>query len=152
MTKTSSGILLASGTVSDMVARILLLLLTLLPFTVTADTEVDNVAMRLTVKPVLCITDKRTPSCDMSFLVSWESGRSGYYCLFNDFGEDPVRCWSDERAGETEDERNVQNNFRYWMTEDDKERWLAAVTVEVLRMDSDDRRRKRRTRHVWDLN
>ena len=29
---------------------------------------------------------------------------------------------------------------------------LAAVTVEVLRMDSDDRRRRRRTRHVWDIN
>ncbi len=106
----------------------------------------------MTVKPVLCIVDKKTPSCRMSFLVLWESDKTGYYCLFNDFGEAPVRCWSDELTGRTEDERIVQNDFQYWMTGDRGEQKLAAVTVEVLRMDSEDRRRKRRTRHVWDLN
>lgn len=88
----------------------------------------------------------------MSFLVLWESVQTGYYCLFNDFGEDPVRCWSDERAGRIEDERVVQTDFQYWMQEDGGELHLAVVTVEVLRMDSDDRRRNRRNRHVWDLN
>jgi hypothetical protein len=29
---------------------------------------------------------------------------------------------------------------------------LAQVDVEVLHLDSDDRRRRRRTRHVWDIN
>jgi hypothetical protein len=38
------------------------------------------------------------------------------------------------------------------MTGTDPEARLAQVDVEVLRMDSDDRRRKRRTRHVWDIN
>jgi hypothetical protein len=117
-----------------------------------ADTDVGDGSMRLIVKPVLCIIDKKTPSCDMSFLVLWESAQSGYYCLYNDFGEAPVRCWNDERAGRTEDERNVQEDFQYWMANDRNEQQLAAVKVEVLRMDSDDRRRKRRTRHVWDLN
>jgi hypothetical protein len=132
--------------------RILLLLFALLPLTAIADTDVVGGSMRLTVKPVLCIIDKKTPSCDMSFLVLWESAQSGYYCLYNDFGEAPVRCWNDERAGRTEDERNVQEDFQYWMANDRNEQQLAAVKVEVLRMDSDDRRRKRRTRHVWDLN
>ena len=106
----------------------------------------------LTVKPVLCITDKRNPSCRMSFLVVWRSLATGYYCLFNDFGDAPVRCWSEEREGRLTDDRTVKTDFSYWMTGADPEARLAQVDVEVLRMDSDDRRRKRRTRHVWDIN
>ncbi len=135
-----------------MITRPLFLLLTLLPLAALAEVNVADREMRLTVKPVLCIVDKKTPSCDMSFLVVWESAQTGYYCLFNDFGEAPVRCWNDERTGRTEDERIVQKDFQYWMTDDRNEPRLAVVKVEVLRMDSDDRRRKRRTRHVWDLN
>ena len=87
----------------------------------------------------------------MSFLVIWQSAESGYYCLYNDFGESPVRCWADERAGEVNDERNVQNGFSYWMTGEDEQSPLAVVAVEVLRMDTGDRRRNRRGRHVWDI-
>lgn len=108
--------------------------------------------MQLAVKPVLCITDKRNPSCEMSFLVIWQSGATGYYCLFNDFGDAPVRCWNEERGGRLTDERTVRSSFSYWMTGTDVAARLAQVDVEVLRMDSDDRRRKRRTRHVWDIN
>jgi hypothetical protein len=46
----------------------------------------------------------------------------------------------------------VQETFNFWMTGADAESRLAEVSVEVLHMDSDDRRRKRRTRHVWDIN
>ena len=108
--------------------------------------------MALTVKPVLCIVDSRNPSCEMSFIVMWQSGSSGYYCLFNDFGDAPVRCWNEEREGQLTDERDVRQGFSFWMTGVDGEVRLAQVDVEVLRMDSDDRRRKRRTRHVWDIN
>ena len=88
----------------------------------------------------------------MSFIVMWQSGSSGYYCLFNDFGDEPLRCWTEEHEGQLTDERSVQQGFSFWMTEFDGEIRLAQVDVEVLRMDSDDRRRKRRTRHVWDIN
>lgn len=145
-------ILQALGSVSDMALRVVILLLTMLPITLLADEDVGDGSLRMTVKPVLCIVDKKTPSCRMSFLVLWESAETGYYCLFNDFGEAPVRCWSDALTGRTEDERVVENDFEYWMTSDLGEHKLAAVTVEVLRMDSEDRRRKRRTRHVWDIN
>jgi hypothetical protein len=104
------------------------------------------------VKPVLCITDSRKPSCDMSFLVVWQSATTGYYCLFNDFDDTPLRCWTADREGGLTDDRTVQENFSFWMTGDDFASRLAQVDVEVLRMDSDDRRRKRRTRHVWDIN
>jgi hypothetical protein len=131
--------------------RLLLLLLLSAPGLGVAETG-DDGAMRLSVKPMLCIIDKRTPSCELAFLVAWESQQDGYYCLFNDFGEAPLRCWSDDREGRLNDERNVSESFNYWMTDDDTENQLAMIAVEVLRMDTDDRRRKRRTRHVWDIN
>lgn len=108
--------------------------------------------VELSVKPILCITDSRNPTCDMTFLVAWESAAVGYYCLFNNFSESPLRCWSQERNGNLTDERTVEQKFSFWMTGDDFASRLAQIDVEVLRMDSDDRRRKRRTRHVWDIN
>lgn len=130
--------------------RYITLLALLLPALALADETTDDVT--LTVKPLLCVTDKRNPSCDMSFLVVWQSSSTGYYCIFNDFAEDPVRCWTEERTGQVNDDRNVRQNFSYWITGGDLASRLAEVKVEVLRMDSDDRRRRRRTRHVWDIN
>lgn len=122
------------------------LLLFLLPAFATADET-----MQLKVRPVLCIIDERTPSCQMSFLVLWQSAETGYYCLYNDFGQAPLRCWTEQRSGELSDERSVNSEFSYWMAANDNESPLAVVVVEVLRMDTDDRRRKRRSRHVWDI-
>jgi len=131
--------------------RLLITLALLLPSLALAEDQAGD-DMRLTIKPVLCVTDNRNPSCDMSFLVLWQSGETGYYCLFNDLTEGPVRCWSEEQAGQLNDDRIVRQNFSFWMTGSDPDSRLAEVAVEVLRMDSDDRRRKRRTRHVWDIN
>ena len=131
--------------------RLLVTLALLLPALAVAEDQASN-DMHLTVKPVLCITDNRNPSCEMSFLVVWQSDNTGYYCLFNDFIEAPARCWSEERSGQLSDDRIVSESFSYWMTSSDPDNRLAEVTVEVLRMDSDDRRRRRRTRHVWDIN
>ena len=131
--------------------RVLVTVALLLPaLALTQEPAADD--MRLTVKPVLCITDNRNPSCEMSFLVIWESGETGYYCLLSDLAEAPVRCWSEDREGQLSDDRIVEETFRYWMSGSDPDSRLAEVTVEVLRMDSDDRRRRRRTRHVWDIN
>lgn len=130
---------------------IALLLLVLMPVPVFAESPGDH-EMVLSVKPVLCITDKRTPSCHTAFLVAWQSNLHGYYCLFNDFTKAPLQCWSDDRDGELNDERTVDESFSYWMTGDDSGVKLAVAAVEVLRLDSSDRRRKRRTRHVWDFN
>lgn len=117
-----------------------------------ADTDdpIDHV-VQLKVTPILCITDERTPSCQISFLVVWQSEQTGYYCLYSDFEESALRCWTEKRSGELNDERTVQTDFSYWMTGKDDESLLAMVAVEVLRMDSDDRRRNRRSRHVWDI-
>lgn len=117
--------------------------------TVAHAQSADPPTFDLTVKPLLCIIDERTPQCEMAFLVQWQSSRFGDYCLFNDFAPAPLKCWSGQRSGEVTEQRIVSNEFRYWMADDASE--LAAVTVEVLRVDDDDRRRRRRSRHVWDL-
>ena len=127
-----------------------LLAVSLLVLAVMPAAQADD--MILSVKPLLCITDSRNPVCEMSFLVVWESDERGYYCLFNDYTEAPVRCWNEERQGQLTDDRTVRESFSFWMTGTDAANRLAEVSVEVLRMDSDDRRRKRRTRHVWDIN
>ena len=132
----------ASRSGFDVMKHILIFSLLLFPALAMADSDTES-GMRLSVKPVLCITDQRTPKCDMSFLLIWQSGTSGYYCLFSDFGDPPMRCWN---------ERLVESTFSYWMTSDDHVQRLAEIKIEVLRMDSNDRRRKRRTRHVWDIN
>lgn len=131
--------------------RLLALLALITAGLATADEAADD-TVALKVKPVLCITDSRNPSCDVAFLVIWESADTGYYCLFNDLQESSLRCWQEDREGELVDERTVDENFSFWMTGEDFARRLAQVDVEVLRMDSDDRRRRRRTRHVWDIN
>jgi hypothetical protein len=131
--------------------RLLVILALLLPAFAVAEESSDD-DMRLTVKPLLCITDNRNPSCDMSFLIVWQSIAAGYYCLFSDFTDVPMRCWNDERSGQLDDDRTVTQNFSYWMTGTNEGARLAEVNVEVLRLDSDDRRRRRRNRHVWDIN
>ena len=131
--------------------RLLVIFALLLPALAVAE-ESNSDDMLMTVKPLLCITDNRNPSCDMSFLVVWQSITTGYYCLFSDFTDAPMRCWNEERSGQLDDDRTVTQNFSYWMTGTNKGARLAEVTVEVLRLDSDDRRRRRRNRHVWDIN
>lgn len=131
--------------------RALLVLAFLLPASVVAEESLGD-DVELTVKPTLCITDKRNATCDMVFHIVWESIDKGYYCLFNDFEESSLRCWQEEREGELIDQRTIDQDFSFWMTGDDIASRLAQVDVEVLRMDSDDRRRRRRTRHVWDIN
>lgn len=128
----------------------LLLLPFLLPLTTPATGD-EPETPEITVRPLLCIVDQRTPVCEMVFHVSWRSEERGYYCVLSNLEEAPLRCWSEQRAGQLRDRRSVAEDFSYMINEGDGEPPLDTVTVEVVRMDSDDRRRRRRTRHVWDL-
>lgn len=111
----------------------------------------DFPALDLDVKPVLCIIDRSTPVCDLDFLVLWKSEETGDFCLFTDLDPEPLTCWQDRASGEHTDNRAVSNGFRYWMTPEGVDTELATVTIEVLRVDADDRRHRRRSRHVWDV-
>jgi hypothetical protein len=131
-------------------ARLLGSLLLLLPLAAAADGGGDG-ETSLTVKPLLCIVDQRTPSCDLRFLIRWQGSETGYYCVNSDLDSAPLRCWEEARSGRHEDDREVAATFRYWLNRGDDQPELASATVEVLRKDSDDRRRRRRTKYVWDL-
>lgn len=125
--------------------RLALVLLIALPLAAIA----DEPPVTLTVKPLLCIVDQRTPSCEMRFAIYWQSEQTGYYCVLTELEVAPLRCWNEARAGDLDDERTVDESFSYELSDGDAP--LAAARVEVLRKDSDDRRRQRRTRHVWDV-
>lgn len=116
-----------------------------------AEDRATTEQVRLDVRPVLCILDARTPACDMAFLVVWESEVEASYCLFSHFAAGAIRCWQQAAAGRHEERRLVERTFQYWLAAGGAGEPLAAVTVEVMTTETTDRRRKRRTRHVWDI-
>ena len=64
---------------------------------------------------------------------------------------EPVHCWSPALSGVVLQEREVSEEFVYWLGTPGGADHLSEVKVSVLRVDSPDRRRERRTRHVWDV-
>ena len=105
----------------------------------------------LSVKPLLCIVDERAPACDIEFDIAWRALAQGYYCVRADVDDNALRCWREASEGDTTDERRVTESFVYRLEAGERAEALVTATVEVLEKDSDDRRRRRRTRHVWDL-
>jgi hypothetical protein len=106
---------------------------------------------KLTARPVLCVLDKDATSCKMTFDVRWKSVLAGDYCLNESFLTAPLRCWAAVRGGEHKIEREVSEEFQFWLGNPEGTERLAEVKVSVLRVGSADRRRERRTRHVWDV-
>ena len=111
----------------------------------------QDLRVTLSVKPMLCITDSREESCALSILVSWRSNRAGSFCLHNDFSTEPLRCWETAAAGMIVEERVVQDTFRYWLTGNASDTRVAEATLDVMSAASEDRRRQRQRRHVWDI-
>lgn len=107
--------------------------------------------LKLAVKPVLCVLDKNATSCKMSFDIRWKSVLAGDYCLNDSFLSAPLRCWASAKAGQERVQREVGEDFQFWLGSPDDVAHLAEVKVSVLRVGSADRRRERRTRHVWDV-
>jgi hypothetical protein len=111
----------------------------------------QDLRVTLSVKPMLCITDTREESCELSILVSWRSNRAGSFCLHNDLSNEPLRCWQTAETGMLVEERVVQDTFSYWLTSDASDARVAEATLDVMTAATDDRRRQRQRRHVWDI-
>lgn len=105
----------------------------------------------LTVKPSLCITDKREDHCALEIVVAWRSSEPGDYCLYSEMQDEPLRCWTLAKDGTLVDERSVTESFRYWITADDSTARLAEASLDVMTADNEDRRRQRPRRHVWNI-
>lgn len=111
----------------------------------------DEATMQLSVRPKLCVADSRNRACDMSLTVTWESLNRGYFCLYNEFQGAALICWNDDASGSFAEDRSVAESFNYWMAGRNVEIRLAEAEVEVLYLDSSDRRRNRRRRHAWSV-
>jgi hypothetical protein len=122
--------------------------------------------VKLVIKPLLCVIDKNATTCAVTFDIRWKSVQPGEYCLNDSVQATPLQCWPRALAGEMKQQREFAEGFRYWMTLPAAGaspgpaspaapaaggQRLSEVKIEVLRMGSNDRRRERRTRHVWDV-
>jgi hypothetical protein len=116
-----------------------------------AASAADPAPVRLTVKPLLCVIDKDEAACTINFDVRWKSAREAEYCLNDSARPSPLRCWPRAASGEHTQERIVTEDFVFWLSPPAGTERVAEAKVEVLRVGSDDRRRERRTRHVWDV-
>jgi hypothetical protein len=110
-----------------------------------------DLPVTLVVKPLLCVLDKGATSCVMTFDVRWKSILAAEYCLNDGKQPAPLRCWASARDGGMQQQRQVSEEFVYWLTQPAGVERLAEVKISVLRVDSADRRRERRARHVWDV-
>ena len=106
--------------------------------------------VHLFVKPVLCVLDHGATSCAMTFDIHWKSDASTDVCL-NDGASKPLRCWTAANSGQDSQERAVAEDFAFWLSNPAGTTRLTEVKISVLRVDSADRRRERRARHVWDV-
>jgi Protein of unknown function (DUF3019) len=114
-------------------------------------TAADPLPVRLSVKPLLCVIDKDAAACTISFDVRWKSTLPAEYCLNDSARPTPLRCWPRVDSGEHTQERTVSEDFVFWLSPPTGTERVAEAKIEVLRVGSDDRRRERRTRHVWDV-
>ena len=118
---------------------------------ITVHAQAQDLPVMLRVKPQLCITDRREQDCETTFLVQWESNHIGNYCLNDDFSALPLHCWEQKSSGHFDEERVVTRSFIYRLTMPGREQPLAEVKVELMTIDSPDRRRRRRNRHAWSI-
>lgn len=107
--------------------------------------------VKLVIKPLLCVIDKEGASCAVTFDIRWKSAQPAEYCLSDSVQPTPLRCWPVATAGQLRQERVFSEDFRYWLAPPAGGERLSEVKIEVLRLGSDDRRRERRARHVWDV-
>jgi len=107
--------------------------------------------VKLVVKPLLCVIDKGATDCTVTFDVRWKSAQPEEYCLSDSVQTTPLRCWPRALAGALQQERVFGEDFLYWLATPAGTEKLSPVKIEVLRVGSTDRRRERRTRHVWDV-
>ena len=111
----------------------------------------DPLPVKLVVKPLLCVIDKNETACTINFDVRWKSVLAAEYCLNDSARPTPLRCWPRSDSGEHTQERVVSEEFVFWLSPVTGTERVAEAKIEVLRVGSEDRRRERRARHVWDV-
>lgn len=111
----------------------------------------DPAAVNFVVKPLLCVIDRNATGCSMSFDIRWNSAAESELCLNDSASRTPLRCWTRALSGAHAQQREVNEEFFFWLATPGSAERVAEVKIEVLRVGSTDRRRERRSRHVWDV-
>jgi hypothetical protein len=107
-------------------------------------------AAQLIVKPLLCVLDRPATSCAMTFDIRWRSVLAAAYCLHDSAQPEPLQCWASALTGAFTRQREVSEDFSFSLRIPGGDA-VTEVKISVLRVDSNDRRRERRSRHVWDV-
>ncbi len=110
----------------------------------------ESAPVQLIIKPLLCVLDRQATTCTMTFDIRWRSLLAGAYCLHDSAEPAPLYCWASAISGALTRQREVSEDFVYLLKESGGGR-ASEVKISVLRVDSTDRRRDRRSRHVWDV-
>lgn len=111
----------------------------------------DPVPPWITVTPSLCITDARTDACDLRLEIRWEAVAIDLHCVRGQGDETTLQCWTAALDGETAVRRVISEPLEIRLEAGQDATVVAATLVDVLSKDVGDRRRRRRTRYVWDV-
>jgi hypothetical protein len=114
-------------------------------------TAQEPAPVKLVIKPLLCVLEKTATTCSVTFDISWKSVQPADYCLGDTVNPDPLRCWQRSVTGDMKHERSFSEDFAFWLAPPAGTARISEVKIEILRVGSTDRRRERRTRHVWDV-
>jgi hypothetical protein len=111
----------------------------------------DPPPVKLVIKPLLCVIDKSASTCAITFDIRWKSVQPSDYCLGDSVTATPLHCWQRAVTGTMKHERRFSEDFAFWLTPPAGGARISEVKIEIMRVGSTDRRRERRTRHVWDV-
>src|SRR5262245_49566635 len=96
----------------------------------------DPAPVQLAVKPPPCVLDKVATSCMMTFDIRFKSLVAEQFCLKDSKSTDPLHCWASAVSGAWLQEREVSEEFTYWLSKAGDDDKLAEVKVTVLRVGS----------------
>ena len=122
-------------------------------FTALPAAAADPPPVRLNVKPLLCVLDKNATACTVTFDIRWKSALRPSTVSTTRRSATPLRCWPSALSGEHR-QRTARDPARIsssGLSPPAGTERVAEAKIEVLRVGSTDRRRERRSRHVWDV-
>lgn len=109
-----------------------------------------SAASELRIQPSVCLLQPGETICRTDVAIEWSSTVVLLACLSRLDIADPLRCWRDEQRGEFRETLTTERSTVYLLTSPDNET-LAEAKLDVLAVQPADKRRSRRSRHVWDL-
>lgn len=118
--------------------------------TVKADSgnPVDSsLSKALTIKPDKCISLRQGLVCYQRVKFNWQLDNAGDYCLVEDSDADPIKCWSQQRAGSLTTEFAARESTDYYLIDRVDNRRIGKATMQVAWV----YRNKKRNRKRWRL-